>query len=355
MTSGESRKISDLEFYLVEVPRSGASPPVVSLLVRLATDKGLEGWGEAHLPWRKDELAARRDALLPVLAGRSVFDLADLVELDSLAQPALRCAVEMACLDLLGRSLGQPICNLLGGIYRKRAPLAVRLPSGPVQHVAQAARELAEVGFRVQIVSLSGAVEEDLATVAHLRDMLGDRAELRLDGQRRYSFDDARQLVSELPTGGLQYLVDPLVDRSLERLAALGHESNVPLAVGAGLRSAADVFAAVRTGAVACAVLDLEALGGGLAVRQCAAVTSAAGVSAALGGRPTLGIGTAALLQVAAATAGLATANESAYHQLTDDVLCEPLHVQDGMLEVPQGPGLGVEIDRAKIERYQLA
>lgn len=355
MSPGENRKISDLEFYLVEVPRSGASPPVVSLLVRLATDQGLEGWGESHLPWRSGELAARRDALLPVLAGRSVFDLVDLVELDSLAQPALRCAVEMACWDLMGRWLGQPICNLLGGVYRKRVPLAVRLPAGPVQHVAQAARELAEVGFRVQVVSLSGAVDEDLETVAQLREALGDRAELRLDGERRYAFDQGLKLVSELPRSGVQFLLDPLVDRSLERLAALSHEGNVALAIGAGLRTPADVYAAVRSGAVTCAILELETLGGGLAARQCAAVTAAAGIGASLAGRPTLGIGAAAMLQVAAATPGLATANESAYHQLTDDVLVEPLRVQDGMMEVPQGPGLGVEIDRAKIERYQLA
>ncbi len=354
MPFGETRKISDLEFYLVEVPRSGARPPVVSLLVRLATDQGLEGWGEAHLPWRTGELAARRDALLPVLAGRSVFDIVDLMELDSLAQPALRSAVEMACWDLLGRSLGQPICNLLGGMYRKRAPLAVRLPTGPVQHVAQAARELADVGFRVQIVPLSGVVEADLETVIQIRDALGDRAELRLDGERRYAFDTALQLVSELPPQGVQFLVDPLADHSLERLAALGHESAVPLAVGAGLRRAADVYAAARGGTARWAVLELETLGGALAVRQCAAVTLAAGVGAALAGRPTLGIGAAALLQLVAVTPGLATANESAYHQLLDDVLVEPLRVQDGMLDVPQGPGLGVEIDRAKIERYQL-
>lgn len=347
-------KICDLELFLVEVPRSGANPPVVSLLVRLATDQGHDGWGEAGVGWRAAELAARRESLLPALAGRSALDIAELSELDALAAAPLRCAVEMASWDLLGRSLGQPLCNLLGGVYRKRVPLAVRLPEGPVQHVAQAARELADVGFRTQIAALTGAVEADLELVAQLLESLEDRAELRLDGQRRYPFDEARLLAGELPRRGIQYLLDPLADSGWERWTALRNESNVPLAAGAALRTPADVFAAARCGAMACAALDLESIGGILAVRQCAAVTAAAGLSASLAGRPCLGIGTAARLQVAAATPGLAAANQCAYQQLTDDVLAEPLRVQDGMLELPQGPGLGVEVDRAKLERYQL-
>ena len=90
-------------------------------------------------------------------------------------------------------------------------------------------------------------------------------------------------------------------------------------------------------------------------MRACAAVAAAGGIFALLGGPPTLGIAAAAMLHLAAATPTLSGCNESAYHQLQDDVLTEPLQLDDGMMTVPQGPGFGVEVDRAKIERHAVA
>src|SRR5208283_5752037 len=112
--------------FLVDVGQSGPAAGH-RLLVRLTTASGLEGWGEAGLGWRPAELAARRDALRAVLAGRSVYDIEELHALDALSPAPLRAAVEMAVWDLLGRVLRQPLCNLLGGYYRRRIPVSVRL------------------------------------------------------------------------------------------------------------------------------------------------------------------------------------------------------------------------------------
>ena len=71
-------KINDLEFYLVDVGQTGSSTPIRSLLVRINTTKGVEGWGESGLAWRAGELSARRAALLPVLEGRSLYDIEEL-------------------------------------------------------------------------------------------------------------------------------------------------------------------------------------------------------------------------------------------------------------------------------------
>ena len=120
-------KINDLEFYLVQIDRSESEEPVRSVLVRLTTDSGLEGWGESALGWQAEELAGRRDALLSVLAGRSIFEIEELHSLEVLSDAGLRSALEMAFWDLVGRAAGQPLCNLFGGGYRRRIPLAVRL------------------------------------------------------------------------------------------------------------------------------------------------------------------------------------------------------------------------------------
>ena len=348
-------EISDLEFYLVEIGCNGPQQTVRSLLVRLGTESGLEGWGEAEIGWRAAELAARRDTLLPVLTGRSVFDVEELLELEALRPAPLRCALEMASWDLVGRTVGQPLCHLFGGAYRRRIPLAVRLNGSSADRVAQIGRELAEQGFHSQIITSSARPEEDLRTVAAVCESAGERAELRLDGAANYDLETARDLCAQLESAGLQFFLDPLETAELDLVGSLRRQTSVPLAVWRTIGSPADVLALVRCAAAPFVVVDPQRVGGMAPARKCAAVAEAGELHTLLGGRPSLGIGTAAMLHLAASTPAFRSCNESAYHHLQDDVLSEPLEIIDGMIAVPQAPGLGVEVDRKKVERYQIS
>ncbi len=347
-------EINDLEFYLVEIECSEPEQPVRSVLVRLMSESGLEGWGESALRWEASELPGRRDTLLPVLAGRSVFDIEELLALPALSQPPLRAALEMACWDLVGRVTGQPLCHLFGGGYRTRIPLAVRLPTGSTDHAVGIARELAEQGFHSQIVPASGRVEEDVRRLAAIRESIGDRAELRFDGAGAFESEAARDLCAELEEGGLQFLLDPLKTAELQAVASLARQTNVPMAVSRPIHGPRDVLAAVRSSAALFVVVELGRVGGIVSARNSAAVAEAGGIAALLSTGPSLGIATAAMLQLAAATPAFSGCNECAYPQLLDDVLAEPFEIIDGRMTVPQGPGLGIEIDRAKAERYQV-
>ena len=134
--------ISDLELFLIELPASGGA--VRSLIVRIATESGAEGWGETRTRWRAAELAARRKVLLTVLAGREAFDVESILALDALAEPAVACGVEMALWDLVARARGSrcatcsaaaiaPTCRWPCGCppaRRKRWPTG-RGPSAP--------------------------------------------------------------------------------------------------------------------------------------------------------------------------------------------------------------------------------
>lgn len=346
--------ITDLEFFLVEIACVGEDRPVRSLLVRLSTDTGLRGWGEARLPWRASELAARRDLLLPVLAGRSIFDIEELLGLEAMRQAPLRCAIEMASWDLVGRATGQPLCHLFGGGYRRRIPLAVRLSGGSVTQTAQTARELAERGFHAQIVTSVGNSTDDLEILAVVRENAQDRTELRFDAARGFDIDSARDFCAEIEGHGLQMVIDPLRSGDLGEIASLRRQVNVPLAVWRSIQSPSDVLTLVRYGASPFVIVDLQLVGGIVPARKCAAIAQAAGVNASLGSGPSLGIALAAMLQLAAAAPAFSHCNECAHHQLQDDLLAEPLDVVDGMIAVPQGPGLGIEVDRGKVERYQV-
>ena len=348
-------KINDLELYLVAFGRGDAAAATRSLLVRIATATGLEGWGESGVNWRVDELPARREALLAVLAGRSIFDIEELHIIEALAPAPLRAAVEMAVWDLLGRVLRQPLCNLWGGYYRRRVPVSMRLWGHKAGRTAQIARELADQGFHTQTIAASGRPEEDLRTMASVREMAGDRVELRFDGMGRYDLETARELAAGMEEYDLQFFLDPLNTRELHPVASLGRQTSVPLAVWRGIGSPADVLTAVRYNAAPFLVVDPEQVGGIVPSRACAAIALAARVVPVLGSRPSVGIATAAVIHLAAATAAFSASNELVSGQLRDTVLVDALQVTDGMIPVPQTPGLGVTVDRAKLERYQAA
>jgi L-alanine-DL-glutamate epimerase-like enolase superfamily enzyme len=348
-------KINDLEIHLVAVGQTDSATPLHALLVRVTTATGVEGWGESGLGWRVGELAARREALLAVLEGRSIYDIEELHTLEALAPPPLRSAVEMAVWDVLGRVLRQPLCNLLGGYYRRRVPISIRLGGHRAALTAQIARELAEQGFHSQTIVATGKPEEDLKTLTAIREMVGDRLELRFDGQGRYDLETARDLSTGMEPHDLQFFLDPLATRELHPVASLGRQTSVPLAVWRTIHGPADALTAVRCNAAAFLMVDLEQVGGIGPARACAAVAAAGGMIPLLGGRPSVGIATAAMLHLAAATAAFSTSNELASRQLRHTVLTDPLEITDGMISVPQSPGLGVTVDRAKVEKHQAS
>jgi len=348
-------KINDLELFLIEVARSDGLPPVESLLVCLTTDSGQQGWGETQLSWRGDELLARRQLLLTELAGHSVFNVEELCRLDVLDVPALACAVETACWDLIGKIGNQPVCHFWGGCFRSRVPLVVRIPKTAPDEAGRLARELNEHGFHLLIVTLDGRPQDDLALVETIRESVEDRAQLLLDGGGRYAPVAARGFCQDLEPLQTAGLMDPLPAGRWAEMASLAQQTDVPLVAADAVCGPRDVMAIARASAAAGVVVDPLRVGGLLATQRCAAVAQAAGLHVALGGRPRLGVGTAAMLQLAAAVPSFTSGTQCDYHQLQDDVLADALEVIDGMMTVAPAPGLGVEVDRAKIERYQLS
>ena len=129
----------------------------------------------------------------------------------------------------------------------------------------------------------------------------------------------------------------------------------MPLAAWRAIRGPSDVLTVVRCNAAPFVEIDLEQVGGIVPARTCAAVAAAAGVVPVLGGKTSLGVAAAAMLHVAAAIPAFSTSNEIASRQLRDSVLTDSFEIADGMMVVPQSHGLGVEVDRTKLERHQPA
>jgi L-alanine-DL-glutamate epimerase-like enolase superfamily enzyme len=133
----------------------------------------------------------------------------------------------------------------------------------------------------------------------------------------------------------------------------LTQQTRTPLGVWRAIHGPAEILALARAEAARFIVVSPDRIGGLQAARRCAAVAEAAGLAASLASLGTAGVACAAAAHVAAATPSFNSAHEFACVHATENVLAEPLEIVDGLLTVPLGPGLGVTIDRTKLEEFQ--
>lgn len=346
--------LTDLELFLVESRGDEILPTIRTVIFHLISDLGADGWGEAQLAWQSTELPARREMLLNLLAGRSVFDLEELSSLGSLKPAALRSAIEMACWDLLGRFLQQPLCRLLGGEYRHYVPLAVRLPTDFAQ-LAQTAMERLQQGFHSQILPTSGRPETDAEAVRLLTELSRGRISLRLDAAGAYGWDDARSMCELLEDLGLECVIDPIRDYDLAQIASLARQTELTLTAWRSIASVTDIVGILRTGAPRSVVIEIPRVGGILTARYCATMARAGGLEVSLASGPSLGVAAAAMLHLAAANPAFSGCSECGYFSVRDDILARPLEHTQGLGRIPIDPGLGVTVDRNKLELLQIA
>jgi glucarate dehydratase len=362
-------RITDLDIWVVNVPltvafqssferRSGTTRTVV----RLRTDSGLTGWGET---FRGDPTARIIEQNRDLVVGHELPELGSLPHqmrmtpffFGYLGYAAI-AGLEMAYFDLLAKSAGLSLADLLGGATRKKVAVtglvtrAMVAPEGqPADPVAlaEAAEELVQQkGFTA--VKLKGSVDAagDVALLRAIRDKLPE-VRLRVDPNAAWSVTDSIWAAKRLAELDLEYLEDPCA--GLDGMARVSATTDIPLCTNMCVVRLEDVAPAIRLGAVDVIHGDVHKWGGIDANRRLAALCDAFGLGMNLHSGGELGISTACNLQLTAATPEINYAIDSMYYLLGDDVITEPMTVVDGQLTVPDGPGLGVEVDVDKLDR----
>ncbi len=332
-----------------------AGGPSASVVIQLIGPNGQEGWGEGTASWTRAELSSRQQALAALLVDRSAWEIEELSGLDFLRPAGLRSAVEMACWDLIGQRVGEPVCHLWGGRFRKYVPLGARLPGlQTADSLATFARELTEEGFHTLVLPTTGHGDLDLQHLRAVREAVGQRCRLYLDAACQYAEPEAQELCGCLESEAVHGLIDPLNSSELYSFARFARQTAVRIGLHRPLTSLLQVFGAVRSGAGAFLVLDADLLGGMTALRKAAAVAEAAGVPVLLQEAGGVGIRLAGLVHLSAALAFLdQPCLTSAYHSPAE-VLSQGLQIVEGMAVVPEVPGWGMDIDGSKLEEWQI-
>jgi D-galactarolactone cycloisomerase len=338
--------------------------------VRVTTEEGTYGWGEGGGPVPGAYMVRRRYG--PALLGLDARDT-DLVHdrLTALRAPRGTIGgIDVALWDLKGKLLGMPVSRLLGGARRERVPAYASLHN--YSETADLGEELGELvrdarrrGFRALKLKIGGRpVEEDLRYLEVAREAGGEGFDLMADANQTYEMADAVRVGRALERLGYAWFEEPLARHDVAGYAALRAKLDVPIAGGEGAGSAADVAVLLQARAVDITQPDVVGVGG---------ITEARGMAAMArlwGAAPTWHVWNAPLVQVATLHV---LANQEAWRGLSMLPGAAPLEVTtmpnefrervligapaveaDGTVAVPEGAGLGVDVDVAVLEEYAL-
>ncbi|WP_020656062.1 muconate/chloromuconate family cycloisomerase [Massilia niastensis] len=366
--------IQEIETTLVDVPTirphklSVATMHTQTLvLVRIRCDDGIEGWGEAttigglaYGEESPESIKANIDThIAPLLigmdAGRVALAMAKLRKTIQ-GNRFAKCAIETALLDAQGQRLGVPVSELLGGRVRDALPCAWTLASGDTaKDIAEAETMLDKRRHRIFKLKIGArSVKEDVDHVLAIKRALGDRASVRVDVNQAWSELDAVRGIAALEAGGVDLIEQPVRADNRAALRRLAARFDVAVMADEALHGPVDAYNIARIDGADVYAVKIAQSGGLFPAQQVAAVAQLAGIGLYGGTMLEGGIGTAASAHLCSTWADLAWDTELfGPLLLTEEVLEEPLVYQDFALQVPTGPGLGVRIDRDKLQRLR--
>lgn len=369
-------KITTIDCIPVRVPirpevairtRRGAHSVSPFLLVRVHTDEGISGLGEVSCTPRwsgEDQVTAAHfihTILGPALSGQEPRDIE---RLSALMRAALsghaftRAAVEMALWDILGKSAGQPLYRLLGGAVREFVPTKWSISGVEPEKAAEIARWAIGQGFTTMKVKVGIDPDQDVARVRAVRDAVGSGIRLGVDANGAWHPALAVTMIRRLSEFGIYFAEQPVPPGDVAWIAGVRRQVEVPILADESVYSPQDALALVRARAADAISLYIGKSAGIGSARKIVAIAESAMWGCTIGSNLELGVGTAAMIHVAIATAGI-TPDEYPCDIIgplyyADDILTEPLRLSGGKALPIERPGLGIELDEEKVRRYRV-
>lgn len=333
------------------------------MIVKIETDDGHIGIGEiGPLPEFAGEsgatcLSITRERLAPAIIGQDPFDIEKIIKRMDAAVKAnhlAKSAVDFALHDLLGRILDIPVYKLLGGKYRDKIPICWAMGMKSPEEMAKEAVEYVKKGYRCLKAKIGLDPKMDIERMKAIRESVGDGINIRADANQAYSPDVAIQVIKKMEKMDLdlQYVEQPVPYWDIDGMAKVTRAVNTPILADESIFSMHDAVTIIRRGAADIINLKVGKVGGLNVSKKISDFAEAADFPCMVGSMLEIWVGTAAGAHFA-----LAMKNVSYECELvgppfyTYDVVKEVYKYVNGFLEVPDKPGLGLELDEEKLKK----
>ena len=265
----------------------------VNILVEVETDAGIIGYGETTASRPVDSQLTMLEGVIPLMLGESPYDVERLVHqarfLGSFNHNArianlTLAGFEMALWDIIGKAAGRPVYQLLGGAFHDQVDYFGFIQGDTVDELANHATELAVEGFSVIYMKVGRGDERDMANVAAVRAVIGNR-KLHLDANEAWDPVTAIRMINRLAQFEPEFVEQPTPAHSLSALKHVHDSVSIPIAADQSVFTLHDVYEICSQQAADLIVLSCHEAGGLLALKKAAAVAQSAGVSLCLHGQ----------------------------------------------------------------------
>ncbi|HEY2932708.1 MAG TPA: enolase C-terminal domain-like protein [Acidobacteriota bacterium] len=369
-------KITRIESIPVQVPikqelmiRASRGSHSISpfLLVRIHTDEGVTGLGEVSCTpaWSGEDHTSAAHFIHYYF--EPLLHHEDPTEIEPLCQKINRkvagnyftkAAVEMALWDIEGKHRGLPLYRLWGGPAREFIPLKFSVSGVEPAQAAKIATWALHQGFRALKVKVGIDADQDVARVKAVRSVVGREVKIGVDANGKWSSQEAVEMIKRLAAHDIFFVEQPVPARDLFGMADVRRRSGIPIIADESLYSLEDAANLAQAQAADVLSIYVGKAGGLGPARTIADFARSAGLRATVGSNLEMGIGSAAMIHLAMSTLAI-TAEDFPCDIIgplyyTDDLLAEPLRIRDGEARPGAGPGLGVELDEAKVDRYRV-
>jgi len=339
------------------------------VLVKVETEGGLVGWGEAHAGRAPGAVAKLANTTLrSLIVGMDASDVVgvwDRIYKMQLASHGMGAGtsiamsgIDMALWDIRGKAVGWPLYKLLGGSRRSLTAYAGGISLGyqPPEELADEAEVIAKAGYSALKLRIGDTASNDIARVKAVRERLGPDVDILTDANAAYTLSDARRVMPVLDEINAGWLEEPFPPHDHRRYQEARSYGRTPLAAGENHYTRFELHRALEDGTITIFQPDLSKTGGITEGQRIAAMISAWKLSFNPHTSVT-GLNTAASIHLLASVdnAGYFEADLSQYNPFRDDLCSWQAKVSsDGTVMPPEGPGLGVDVDESLIEKFPV-
>ncbi|HET9490083.1 MAG TPA: enolase C-terminal domain-like protein [Methylomirabilota bacterium] len=363
-------RILTAEPFLVDVPLAapvrgvhGTTSAQRSVLVRVTTDAGVEGWGNVDPTPGYSRVTAvdihdTVARMAPALVGADPFNLhRALMIMDGLTADGFeaKAAIEMALLDAKGRALDVPVHSLLGGALTRDVTLNAWIGTVPPEQAAREATEWLRRGFTTAKIKVAGAGDEGIARVAAVRAAVGDALALRVDFNESLTRAESVPVIRRLQPFKLTLVEQPIPRTDIAGLAEIRRAIDIPLMADESVTGPASLVDIIRREAADIVKVKVMKQGGLGRTRQMVECAAAAGLRVVIGHGFGLTLSTLAEAAVAATSEAVLPGCEAVGPlKMAGDVVAEPVKLDGGVIRLTDRPGLGATIDPDALKRYRI-
>ncbi len=329
-----------------------------SVIVKVETDQGVVGYGEGvadeHVTGETWEsiFQVLKHTLAPAVIGENPFHLEKIHEImdRSIYQSATaKAAIDIACHDIMGKAVNQPIYNLLGGRYHERFPLSHVLSIQEPDVMAEEAAQAVEKGYQILKMKVGIDRQKDVKRIKTVRQRVGEDIRIRVDANQGWKTSaDSLDIIKKIENEGVEWIEQPVVADDIDALAEVKQKAHLPLMIDEGLKGTREMRDVISKRAADKVNIKLMKCGGIYSAVNLVHQASMARMSCQVGSMVESSVGSAAGFHVAFAKKDITSVELTGPLKFAKDIGSLPYDVP--FIELRDRPGLGIDVDERILE-----